>query len=228
MQSKPRVLVVDDDYFVRQALTALLTKDPRIEILNATPTPADALDWLEESQLQADIILLDLEFREGDISGLEAIPALREAAPESAILLFSMTRDDDVILEAIQAGADGYLWKNDAATGIASAILRAHEGRFVVTESVARLMFGKVSDLIGQRPAEVLPKEKKYADLTQRMTQVARLFCLDGLSASEIAEELHISENTVRGHIKSAYEILGADNRQAAFLRLIAREDENL
>ena len=72
----------------------------------------------------------------------------------------------------------------------------------------------------------IFPDSKHYEDLTKRVGQVIRLFCVDGLSAGEIAEALHISENTVRGHIKAAYEILGVDNRQEAFLKLVAREDE--
>lgn len=230
MRSRPRVLVVDDDYFVRQALTALLTKDPRTEISFAAATPAEALRWLSDGSPDhsVDVVLLDLEFKEGDLNGLEAIPLLRQANPTMAILLFSMARDDSVILAAIKAGADGYLWKNEAAAGIASAIVRVHEGGFVVTPSIAQLLFGRVSELHGNRLAEVLPNPKEFADLTTRMSQVVRLFCVDGLSAPEIASELHISEHTVRGHIKSAYEILGADSRQDAFLKLIARVDEEL
>lgn len=228
MSRKPRVLVIDDDYFVRQALTALLTKDPRTELLATAATPQEAINWLkrEKESGNVDVILLDIEFAEGRLSGLEAIPLLRAEAPQASILVFSVTRDDEVILQAIRAGADGYLWKNEAAAGIASAILRVYEGRFVVTKSVAQLIFGKVSHLIGSRPAEIFPDSKRYDDLTRRVAQVIRLFCIDGLSASEIAEALHISENTVRGHIKVAYDILGAESRQEAFLKLIAREDE--
>lgn len=227
MAGRPRVLIVDDDYYVRQALTTLLIKDPRTEVAGDAATPEEALSWLKSGgKQQVDVILLDLEFKQGLLSGLEAIPLLRAEAPKAAILMFSMTRKDEVILEAIRAGADGFLWKNEAADGIASAILRVHEGRFVVTKSIAQLLFGKVSDLIGHRDAEIFPDSKKYEELTKRAAQVIRMFCLDGLSAAEIAEKLHISENTVRGHIKTAYEILGVDNRQEAFLKLVAREDE--
>lgn len=228
MSTKPRVIVIDDDFYVRQALLALLSRDPRVEVVMTAATPEEAMNWIkaEKAGPNVDVILLDMQFKEGDLSGLQAIPLLRRLTPRTAILLFSMTRDDDVILEAIRAGADGYLWKNEAAEGIASAILRVHEGRFVVTRSVAQLLFGKVNNLIGQRPAEIFPESKKYEELTARVEQVVRMFCLDGLSAAEIAEELHISENTVRGHIRAAYEILGVDSRQEAFLKLIAREDE--
>jgi DNA-binding CsgD family transcriptional regulator len=96
----------------------------------------------------------------------------------------------------------------------------------VITESVARLIFGKISNLLGERPAEILPESKRYQNLTHRVEQTMRLFCIDGLSASEIADALHISENTVRGHIKAGYEIVGATNRHEAFRKLIARADE--
>ena len=139
--------------------------------------------------------------------------------------VFSMTRDDDFILQAIQAGADGYLWKNEAAEGIASAVERVYEGRFVVTKSVAQLILGKVSNL-RHEATEIFPDSKRYLDLTRRVEQTIRLFCIDGLSASEIAEALTVTENTVRGYIKTAYEILGVSNRSEAFQRLVAREDE--
>jgi DNA-binding NarL/FixJ family response regulator len=137
-----------------------------------------------------------------------------------------MNRDENLILDAMQAGADGYIWKNDAAEGLGSAIERVRQGNFVVTESVARLIFGKISDLLGNRPAEILPEGKRYVDLTKRVEQVMKLFCIDGMSAAEISEALHISENTVRGHIKTGYEIVGATSRRDAFQKLIARADE--
>jgi DNA-binding NarL/FixJ family response regulator len=228
MPPKPRVLIVDDDFYVREALTALLTRDPRTQVVGNVASPEEALKWLSgrEAGDAADVILLDMEFKQSPISGMEAIPLLRRLSPKAAILVFSMVRDDDLILRAIRAGASGYLWKNEAADGIASAIVRVHEGRFVVTRSVAQLLFGKVNELIGKRPAEILPDKKAYEDLTKRVEQVIRLFCIDGLAAAEIAEALNISENTVRGHIKAAYEILGVENRQEAFVKLVAREDE--
>jgi DNA-binding NarL/FixJ family response regulator len=159
------------------------------------------------------------------MTGIDAVREVRQRMPEVKILVFSMTRDDDFILEAIQSGADGYLWKNEAAEGIASAIKRVYEGRFVVTKSVAQLILGKVSNL-KHEAAEIFPASKEYLDLTKRVEETIRLFCIDGLSAAEIAKALNITENTVRGHIKTAYEILGASSRSEAFQRLVAREDE--
>lgn len=218
-----KVYIIDDDYFVRQATTTLLTKDERTEVIGSAARPAEALNSIKEPP---DIILLDMDFKHTQEGGLEAIPGLKMAFPDADILIFSMSRDETMILAAMQAGAAGYVWKNDAAEGLGSAIERVKQGNFVVTESIARLIFGKVSGLLGDRPAEILPKGKKYVDLTRRVEQVMRLFCIDGMSASEIADALHISENTVRGHIKTGYEIVGATSRQQAFQKLVARADE--
>ncbi|MBN1995469.1 MAG: response regulator transcription factor [Anaerolineae bacterium] len=221
-----KVFIIDDDFFVRQATTSLLTKDERTEVIDSASKPAEALAKLKTAKTLPDIILLDMDFKHAQESGLQAIAPLKQAFPEIGILIFSMSRDEELILKAMQAGADGYIWKNDAAEGLGSAIERVEEGNFVVTESVARLIFGKVSGLLGNRPAEILPEGKRYEDLTRRVEQVMRLFCIDGMSASEIADALHISESTVRGHIKTGYEIVGATSRHQAFQKLIARADE--
>jgi DNA-binding NarL/FixJ family response regulator len=130
------------------------------------------------------------------------------------------------VLTALQAGADGYIWKNDATEGLGSAIERVSEGNFVVTASVARLVFGKISSLLGERPAEVLPEGKRYRKLTGRVEQVMKLFCIENLSVQEIAETLDIAGSTVRGYIKVGYQIVGASNRREAFQKLVARADE--
>ena len=227
MREKVRVLIVDDDYYVRQALTTLLSKDQRTQVIGEAASPEETIALISKgkSRLQPDVVLLDVEYKQSTMTGIDAVREVRQRMPEVKILVFSMTRDDDFILEAIQAGADGYLWKNEAAEGIASAIERAYEGRFVVTKSVAQLILGKVSNL-RHEAAEIFPDSKKYLDMTRRVEQVIRLFCIDGLSAAEIAEALNITGNTVRGYVKTAYEILGVSSRSEAFQRLVAREDE--
>jgi DNA-binding NarL/FixJ family response regulator len=219
-----KVFIIDDDFYVRQATTSLLTKDERTEVVGSTASLLEAYTDLKTSL--PDLILLDLDIKHTRENGLEAIAPLKKVFPKISILIFSASRDENLILEAMQAGADGYIWKNDAAEGLGSAIERVKEGSFVVTESVARLIFGKISGLLGERPAEILPEGKRYLDLTKRVEQVMRLFCIDGMAASEIAEALHISENTVRGYIKTGYEIVGATSRREAFQKLVARSDE--
>ena len=219
-----KVFIIDDDFYVRQATTSLLTKDERTQVIGSAASIAEARDELKTGY--PDIILLDLDFKHTGENGIEAIAPLKAALPKTSILIFSASRDENLIIETMQAGADGYIWKNDAAEGLASAIERVKEGSFVITESIARLIYGKISGLIGERAAEILPESKRYFDLTKRVEQVMRLFCIDGMPATEIAEALHISENTVRGYIKTGYEIVGATSRREAFQKLVARADE--
>lgn len=219
-----KVFIIDDDFYVRQATTSLLTRDERTEVVGSASSIAEAMAELDI--LMPDIILLDLDFKHTRESGLEAIVPLKNLLPKTGILIFSASRDENSILGAMEAGADGYIWKNDAAEGLGSAIERVKDGSFVITESIARLIYGKFSGLIDERPAEILPEGKRYADLTKRVEQVMRLFCFEGMSALEIADTLHLSENTVRGYIKAGYEIVGATTRREAFQKLIARADE--
>jgi DNA-binding NarL/FixJ family response regulator len=217
------VFIIDDDFFVRQATTSLLTKDERTQVIGSASSLDETLETLRTSP---DIFLLDMDLKHSRESGLQIIPPLKELFPDSKILIFSVNRDENLILKAMKLGADGYIWKNDAAEGLGSAIERVQQGNFVVTESVARLIFGKVSDFLGERHAEILPEGKRYYDLTRRVEQVMRLFVIDGMSAAEIAASLHISENTVRSHIKAGYEVVGANSRREAFQKLVARKDE--
>lgn len=219
-----KVFIIDDDFFVRQATTSLLTKDERTEVVGLAASLSEAMPAIKKTK--PDIILLDMDLKHTHEIGIQAIAPLKEAFPQINILIFSMSRDENLILEAMQTGADGYIWKNDAAEGLGSAIERVQQGNFVVTQTIARLIFGKISNLLGNRHAEILPEGKRHADLTRRVEQVMRLFCIDGMSAAEIAEALHISENTVRGHIKTGYEVVGATSRREAFQKLVARADE--
>lgn len=218
-----KVFIIDDDFFVRQATTSLLTKDERTTVIGQASSLAEALAIIKTPP---DIVLLDMDLKHTQGNGINAIKPLKKRYPRTNILIFSMSRDENLILEAMQIGADGYIWKNDAAEGLGSAIERVQQGSFVVTESIARLLFGKISDLLGNRQAEILPEGKRHVELTRRVEQVMRLFCIDGMTASEIAEVLHISENTVRGHIKTGYEVMGATSRREAFQKLVARADE--
>ncbi|NEP84236.1 MAG: response regulator transcription factor, partial [Okeania sp. SIO3B3] len=168
-----KVFIIDDDFFVRQATTSLLTRDERTEVEGAASSPSEALTMITEPP---DMILLDMDFKHTQENGLQAIELLKKAFPDVGILIFSVSRDSQLILEAMRAGADGYLWKNDAAEGLGSAIERVQEGSFVVTESIARLVFGRVSNLLGDRNAEILPEGKRYLDLTKRVEQLHDLF----------------------------------------------------
>lgn len=218
-----RVAVIDGDYYARQAITGLLMRDCRTEVIASLESPNEALRGLKHVP---NIILLDFDVKQTATNGLSAISQLKSAFPETKILILSMSQELNFICESIKAGIDGYLWKNDTAEGLGGVIERANQGVFIVTDSIMRLIFGKIGSLLRQHTVAIMPGNKKYTNLTQREEQVIKFFCLEGLSTDEIAAILHISKNTVRRHLRLGYKTLGAANRREAFQKLVAFADE--
>lgn len=218
-----RVLVVDDDFYALEALKLLILRDERTRLWGGADSVERALTLLASAEKPGpDVILLDVRFGSDERAGIDALPAIAEAAPEAKILVTSVLRSEEIVRQAIAAGADGYVWKNESGSGIASAVVGVVEGRFVLTPSIAELVLGRAAEL--QRfAAEVLPEEPGYADLTSGLKKTMYLFCLCGMSVKEIAAELQLSPATISSRIKTAYSVLGASSRQEAFSRLVER-----
>lgn len=205
----------------------LLSKDTRTRVWGVASSIAEAMDLLTSrtSEGTPDVLLLDIRLAEGDRAGINAIPLLKMRAPDARVLMTSVYHDEDTILAAIGAGADGYVWKNESTDGIAAAIVRVSEGRFVVTTSVAERIQDRLTGLHSYA-AEVMTSRGRYEELTDSIRKTMDLYCTWGLSAKEISEELDLSVNTVNSRIKAAYQVLGATNRREAFQELVAREGE--
>jgi DNA-binding NarL/FixJ family response regulator len=217
-----QVLIVDDDHYAREALRALAARDARTRLWDAVesiPSAIESLTHPGDRPSAPAVILLDVRLAEGERAGIEGIPSLRAVAPSARILVTSVASDDDTVLAAVRAGADGYVWKNETAEGIANAVIAVDDGRFVLSRSIADRLLGKISEL-GGYATEVLPQRRDYADLTENVRKTLYLYCVAGLSAKEIADELQVSVNTVNTRIKAAYASLGATSRSEAFRRL--------
>lgn len=221
-----RVLIVDDDYYAREALRALVARDVRTRVLEAVGSANEASAFLQAAAKQheplPEVILLDVRLGKDATGGIEAIPALKLACPACRILMTSVSDEPATVIAAVKAGADGYVWKNESTAGIADAIARAADGRFVLTRSIADELLGTLTDL-GDYVTEVLPAEPEFRDLTESIRKTLYLYCFCGMSAKEIADELMLSVNTVNSRIKTAYQVLGAGTRQEAYKRLVAR-----
>ncbi len=221
-----RVLIVDDDYYAREALRALVARDERTRMLDAVGGAAEATDALTAAAARheplPEVILLDVRLGDEATGGIDAIPALKQLCPGCRILMTSVSNAPATVEAAVRAGADGYVWKNESTAGIADAICRTAEGRFVLTRSIADELLGTLTDL-GDYAAEVLPAEPEFLDLTESIRKTLYLYCFCGMSAKEIADELELSVNTVNSRIKTAYQVLGAGTRQEAYKRLVAR-----
>lgn len=220
-------LIVDDDFYAREALRALLVRDGRTRVWDAVADVSEAVEAISVAAAKAQpmpgVIVLDVRLHGRERGGIEGLPELRSASPESRVLVVSMCTDPDVVIAALEAGADGYLWKNESADGIADAVERAAAGRLVLTRSIAERIAGEMADVATQA-ADVLP-ERRVVALTDSVRRTVYLYCVCGMSAREIADELQLSVNTVNSRLRTAFQVLGAGSRREAFAVLVTAEE---
>jgi DNA-binding NarL/FixJ family response regulator len=221
-------LIVDDDFYAREAMRSLLARDGRTRVWGCAADVADALEQIATSRVHSEVlpqvVLLDVRLRDRELGGIEGMPSLRNALPEARILVTSISNDQSTVVAALVAGSDGYVWKNESADGIADAVARVAEGRFVVTRSIAEKLGGTVADLVTQA-ADVLPERRGIA-VADSVRRTVYLYCVCGMSAREIADELQLSVSTINSRIQVAYQVLGAGSRREAFERLISAEEQ--
>jgi DNA-binding NarL/FixJ family response regulator len=193
------ILVVDDHPIVRQGLVATLEDEPDFEVVGAASSAEAALTLA--TRARPDVILLDLELP--GLSGIEAIPALLAASPQSRILVFTAYDTEERVLGAVRAGASGYLLKGAAVAEIAAAIRAVAAGGTALAPSAAATLASAVRAPRGAGP------------LTAREREVLRLIA-QGLPGKQIAGTLGITERTVKFHTAALIRKLGADNRAQA------------
>jgi len=203
MASPIRVLIVDDSMLVREGLRAVFSTrqhDPRIEVVGEAGTVADAL---AAAGLQPDVVLLDIRLPDG--SGLDACAELCRRSPATRVLILTSVASDNLIQQAIQAGAQGYLMKEIDPDGLIRAIADAHAGRSVLTGEVT----ARVLRLLREGPADPLaplsPQEHRVLALTAA-----------GRTNKEIGNELGLSEKTVKNYLSHVFEKLNVTRRTQA------------
>jgi len=196
-----RVVVVDDHPIVRQGLVSVLDDADDLEVAGAAGSAAEALRLVRT--LQPDVVLLDLEMPELD--GVQAIPQLLALRPDLAILVFTAYDTDERVLGAVRAGARGYLLKGASADEIARGIRTVFAGSSYLEPRVARTIMAAVQS----------PAPRAETALSAREREVLRLVA-DGLPTKQIARSLSITERTVKFHVTSIFQKLGADNRAQA------------
>jgi ActR/RegA family two-component response regulator len=149
MSAEIRVFIVDDDYYMRQALLALLWKESGVKVVGMASCPEELIYLASNGDIQeADVVLLDMKYIGNEMTGINAIEEIRGEVPEAKIVILSMLRQADLVLEAVRAGADGYLWKMEIADKVADAIRKVYCGHFVATQSLGNIPFDKPVALI--------------------------------------------------------------------------------
>lgn len=205
--SSIRVLVVDDSALVREGLKAVLGthgKFHQIEVIGDAETVAAAI--AQARRLKPDVVLLDIRLPDG--SGLDACREIKRIVPASRVLILTSVASDELIHQAVLAGAQGYLMKEINPDGLVRAIADAFAGKSVltpeITERVLRLLReGTTSSTVGL--SALSPQEHRVLALVA-----------EGLTNKEVADKLGLSDNTVKNYLVTVFEKLQVKRRSQA------------
>ena len=204
-----RVLLADDHRMLREGLRRSLGEEG-FDIVGEAENGEQAVRLARE--LQPDVVLMDVSMPELD--GVEATRAIRESEDAPQVIMLTMHADKEVLADAIRAGASGYLVKDCSTEEIAEAIRMAMQGDTALSPQLAATMLDEV------RRLDVPDTSEEDRVITKREEEVLQLIA-DGCSTPEVAEQLYISQKTVKNHLASIYQKLDARDRTQAVLQAV-------
>ncbi len=206
------VLVVDDQRLVREGIASLLNIQEGISVVGEAVDGQEAID--KALALRPDIILMDVRMPVMD--GIVATAHIHRQLPDCQVIMLTTFDDDEYIVKSLRAGAVGYLLKDIPASQLARAAQLAHSGIYQLDPSVAGKLVGMVGAVRPERSpaAPALPAD---TDLTERELEVLRLIGA-GCTNREIADQLVVSEGTVKNHVSNILSRLGLRDRTQAAL----------
>jgi len=207
MSPTSRVLIADDQRVIREGLTLLLRLLPDVEVVGAAGDGEEAVALA--ATLVPDVVLMDLRMPRCD--GVEATRRLLQANPDCRVVVLTTYADDRSVVEALRAGARGFLTKDAGAEEIQRAIEAVMQGRAAIDPAVQHHLVDAVSGALPVEPAApTLPD-----GLTAREAEVLALIA-EGLSNAEIAARLVVSEATVKSHVNHLFMKIDARDRAQA------------
>jgi DNA-binding NarL/FixJ family response regulator len=205
-----RVSIVEDLAEVREGLVDLVQSDEELSMVSSFKDAESAAQKLPE--LKADIVLMDINLP--GMSGIDCIRSIKERCPGTQFMMFTVYENDEKVLEALQAGATGYLLKRTKPEQILESIKELNQGGSPMSSNIARKLLN------------IFLHEKKATKkevLSDRENEVLQLLA-DGLLYKEIAERLYIGHGTVRQHLHNIYEKLHVHNRTEAVNKYFNRD----
>jgi len=205
-----RVLIADDQTLFRTGLARLLAEDSRVEVVGQAADGAEAVALA--LKLKPDVILMDLKMP--NVDGIEATRQLVAADPSVKVLILTTFEADNYVIQALKAGARGYVLKDSQASAIVSSIAAVMAGERVMASAVANRVLEMLT-------GTTTPKEF-YDGLTVREIEILKLVA-NGMANKQIAFRLKISEKTVRNHVSNMYEKLGIYDRSQAVLYAVRK-----
>lgn len=209
MAEEIRVIVVDDHELFRRSLVTLL-EERGIRVVAEAALAAEAIS--QACELQPDVVLMDLNMP--GMSGVEATQRLSAVAPLVSVLVLTVVADDRHVMDALLAGACGYLLKESPINQIVEGIRASARRESMISPRVAGRLVERLRDAAGAEPA------LGGADLTPREREVLGLLAR-GMDNSQIARSLGISQHTVKNHVSSILVKLQVENRIQAAIRAV-------
>lgn len=206
--TRARVLLADDHALFREGLAGILAAQPDLEVVGEARDGFEAV--VKAQALQPDLVLMDVQMPGMD--GLEATRQIRQARPETVIVMLTVRDDDDKLFTALKYGAQGYLLKDIRAADMLALLRGALRGEAALSPRMAGLVLDEFRRLSRQAPSE---EQESEAALTRREQEVLEL-AARGASDKEIAEALVISLYTVKSHMRNILSKLHVSSRQEA------------
>ena len=205
-----RVLIADDQTLFRVGLARLLEEDPRVQIVGQAGDGAEAVKLA--GSLKPDVVLMDLKMP--NLDGIEATRQIAASHPSVKVLLLTTFEADNHVIQALKAGASGYILKDSKPDSIVSSLLAVMAGERVMASAVANRVLEMLT-------GTTTPKEF-YDGLTGREIEILKLLA-GGMANKQIAYKLKISEKTVRNHVSNMYEKLNIYDRSQAVLYAVRK-----
>ena len=216
-----RIVLADDEELIRFGLMGILSREEDMEVVGEASTGSEALQ--KSRSLRPDLVLMDVEMPEMD--GLSATRQLKEELPTISVLVLTSHDNPDYLLEAVQAGAAGFLLKESALQQVASAIRTVMNGEPLLDQALAVQLLRRLSPQMeaagsdeSQRNEEL--RSKVLEALTDRELQILDLLS-SGMSNQQIAQQLFLSLSTVKTHVHRIISKLEVSDRTQAAVRAI-------
>jgi DNA-binding NarL/FixJ family response regulator len=201
-----RVLIAEDHTLVSEGLEVMLSMADDFELAGTVSDGEAAINAARDGGV--DVILMDVNLSQS-MSGIEATRQVKEISPATRVLILSMFTDPGTVSEGIKAGADGYLSKSASRESVIQAIRDVAEGRSVLDPNVTQGIFGRIG---GKDPDALTDRELTCLQ-----------FLADGLSTKEMANEMHLAEETVKTYLKSIFKKLAVRDRTEAVAEAFRR-----
>lgn len=213
---KIKVVLVDDHPVVREGLRTMLSTAPDIEVVAEAGDGLEALEKANEHRPQ--VVLMDL--RMPNLNGIEATRRIKSQLPSTSVIVLTIYDNDAYVVDAVRAGAGGYLLKDASKDLLVHTIRAVNSGGMLIKTSLLREAMLNLSDAAGDQPKEKLGNSTALDGLTQRERDVL-LLVIRGRSNKEIGQALSISEDTAKKHVQTIMLKMGVSDRTQAAVKAV-------